>query len=74
MKRKAELLDWLCGEICPVCQRPKGRFVWTCSECYKPTVGCAAERTLSALCDSHMRSAEVFLAMVSQTRQKPETD
>jgi hypothetical protein len=72
MKRKAELLAWLCGDICPICQQPKGKYVWTCKDCYKPRVGCAEERALSRLCDDHMRAAEAFLAMVQG--QKPETD
>jgi hypothetical protein len=74
MRPKSELLAFLCGDICPVCQQPKGKYLWTCADCYRPLADSPEERAVSAVCDDHMKKADVFLALASRRQQKPESD
>jgi Zn-finger protein len=74
MRPKSELLAWLCGDICPVCQQPKGQYLWTCAECFTQHRDGPEERALSEVCDDHMRKADAFLALPRRPMQKPETD
>ena len=70
---KAELLEYLCGDICPSCKRPKTKYLWTCADCYRPHGESPEHKALSDVCDDHMRKADTFITMV-RAFQKPESD
>ena len=70
MTQKPILLAILSSEVCPICEKWKARYVWTCPACYKPHAWTIEQKALSDTCDAHMRAADTFLNL-ARTHQKP---
>lgn len=68
---KAQLLEILCQTLCPVCNREKNAYLWTCSDCYRPHSETPEHKALSDLCDAHMLAADAFIYLAREHQREP---